>query len=54
MNENKSDEEKIQEVDDILGSYQDYYAIEWPLVTREWSYGKYINAVLKKAGLADR
>src|SRR5256885_408605 len=25
---------------------RDYYAIEWPIVTREWTYGTYIHEVL--------
>jgi hypothetical protein len=25
---------------------RDYYAIEWPVVTRQWTFGTYIHEVL--------
>lgn len=30
---------------------KDYYSIEWPVVTREWQFGTYVNDTLEKNGL---
>ena len=43
----KSNEEKIKEVVKRLDGEKDYYAIEWPLVSRDWTFDIYLKETLK-------
>ena len=45
----KTDDQKFEEVLTRLDKkhLNDYYAIEWPIVSREWTFGTYVNEVLQ-------
>lgn len=45
INTNPYPHSRIPAVREFL-TMRDYYAIEWPIVTREWTYGTYIHEVL--------
>lgn len=45
INQNPYPHSRIPAVREFL-TQRDYYAIEWPIVTREWTYGTYIHEVL--------
>lgn len=41
------DDKKYQEVLDRLDrKHGDYYSIEWPIVSRDWTFGTYVEEVL--------
>lgn len=41
----KEEQEKIAEVIDILDPTPVYYSIAWPLTSRTWTYGTWVNSV---------
>lgn len=45
INTNPYPHSRVPAVREFL-TVRDYYAIEWPIVTREWTYGTYIHEVL--------
>lgn len=45
INTNPYPHSRIPGVREFL-TQRDYYAIEWPIVTREWTYGTYVHEVL--------
>jgi len=45
INTNPYPHSRIPAVREFM-TQRDYYAIEWPIVTREWTYGTYIHEVL--------
>lgn len=45
INTNPYPHSRIPAVREFL-TQRDYYAIEWPIVTREWTYGTYVHEVL--------
>lgn len=45
INDNPYPHSRVPAVREFL-TQRDYYAIEWPIVTREWTYGTYIHEVL--------
>lgn len=45
INRNPYPHSRIPSVREFL-TQRDYYSIEWPIVTREWTYGTYIHEVL--------
>jgi hypothetical protein len=45
INTNPYPHSRVPAVREFL-TQRDYYAIEWPIVTREWTYGTYIHEVL--------
>jgi hypothetical protein len=45
LNTNPYPHSRIPAVREFL-TQRDYYSIEWPIVTREWTYGTYIHEVL--------
>lgn len=45
INTNPYPHSRVPGVREFL-TQRDYYAIEWPIVTREWTYGTYIHEVL--------
>lgn len=45
INTNPYPHSRVPAVREFL-TQRDYYAIEWPIVTREWTYGTYVHEVL--------
>lgn len=45
LNTNPYPHSRIPAVREFL-TQRDYYAIEWPIITREWTYGTYVHEVL--------